>query len=263
MLTIPREKRLKKMVKVSAPGRVIVGADLSQAELRVMALESHDEWLISAFQPGAGDFFDLLLAQAYPERDWFELHARQADHDDPGNFYTDKRAAMKGVVYGKSFGRGDKAIAAALKITLREAQRLSEAFIRPGSAFAMWREEIEFRALNGLDIVSPFGRHFQSELVTRANRQSVINSALSFTSQTTANDICLSAALALDPQLAQYDAWLLGTIHDAIYPEAPEEHAEAVGELTAKCLREAGRAVYGDLVPFDSDWGSGKNLAEI
>jgi DNA polymerase-1 len=263
MLTIPREKRLKKMVKVSAPGRLIVGADLSQAELRVMALESRDEWLISAFQPGAGDFFDLLLTQAYPDRDWFDLHARQADHDDPGNFYTDKRAAMKGVVYGVSFGRGTKAIAAALKIPMRESQRLVDAFVRPGSAFAMWREDIAYRALNGLEIVSPFGRHFQSELVTRANKQNVINSALSFTSQSTANDICLSAALALDPQLAQYDAWLLGTIHDAIYTETPERHVKAVGELTAQCLREAGRAVYGDIIPFDSDWGSGLTLADI
>lgn len=266
MLTIPRDKRLKKMVIASGPGRCVVGADLSQAELRVMACESMDPWLIGAFQPGAGDFFDLLLTQAYPDTDWFTLHRRVGAHEAAeaeANFYNNKRASMKGVVYGVSFGRGTKAIAAALKISLREAQVLVDAFIRPGSEFDMWRTEISERAVNGQEIVTRFGRHFQSELVTRVNRQNVINSALSFTSQSTANDICLTATLAVDRQLENYDAWLMGTVHDAIYTDSPEEAKNEVGKLLTYELAAAGRAVYGDLVPFTADWDSGASMADI
>lgn len=266
MLTLPRDKRLKKMVLPYQEGHLVVGADLSQAELRVMACESMDEWLIAAFQPGAPDFFDNLLVQAYPTTDWIDLHGCVNEHttsEEQSNFYNNKRASMKGVVYGKSFNRGDIAIAKALKIPLHEANRLSDAFIRPGSMFALWREEITERALNGESIVTKFGRHFQSELITRRNRQSVINGALAFTSQSTANDICLTAALEVNACLPAYGAHLMGTIHDAIYTSTPKHEVEMVGHVLVRELKRAGEAVYGSLVPFDADWGSGKNLAEV
>jgi DNA polymerase I-like protein with 3'-5' exonuclease and polymerase domains len=170
---------------------------------------------------------------------------------------------MKGVVYGKSFNRGDLAIAKALRIPLREANQLSDAFIRPGSMFALWREEITERALNGEAIVTRFGRHFQSELITRKNKHLVVNSALAFTSQSTANDICLTAALEVSKCLPAYGAHLMGTIHDAIYASTPKDEVELVGPVLVRELAKAGRDVYGDLVPFTASWGSGKNLAEV
>lgn len=265
MLTIPRDKRLKRMV-IADPGKVVIGADLSQAELRVMACESMDPWLIEAFQPGAGDFFDLLLGQAYPHLDWPELHRKVQAHEATeaeANFYNDTRAAMKGTVYGVSFGRQTKAIARALKIPMEEAQRLVDAFIRPGSPFSEWREEISTRAITGGSIVTRFGRHFQSELVTRRNRQSVINSALSFTSQSTANDICLLATLEAAPSLADYDTYLMGTVHDAIYTCGPEGSKDVIGKLLIDCLAWAGQEVYGDIVPFTAEWGYGLSMADV
>ena len=263
MLTIPRDKRLKQMVLPSEPGHVIVTADMSQAELRVMAMESGDPWLIAAFAPDAGDIFDILLQSAMPQYDWTELHRRADDGDDPDQFYGTWRARMKGVVYGVSFGRGVVAIAAALEVEKHIAQTLVDGFVRPGSKFAEWREMIEEKALKGQAIVTKFGRHFQSEIITEANAHEVTNSALSFTSQSTANDICLKAAVWLDPQLEQYGAWLMGTIHDAIYVTCPEEHKVAVGKLIAEALRRAGQETYGDVVPFKADAGYGPNLAKI
>ena len=266
MLTLPRDKRLKKMVLAFQDNHRVVGADLSQAELRVMACESMDEWLIAAFQPVAADFFDLLLTEAYPKRDWFELHRRVSAHETTeaeSDLYNNARARMKGVVYGVSFNRGVPAIAKALKIPIYESQQLVNAFVRPGSMFAMWREEIIDKAVDGEAIVTKFGRHFQSELITKKNKHLVINSALAFTSQSTANDICLTAALAVDAQLPAYGAHLMGTIHDAIYTSTPTEEVDLVGELLVRELKKAGEAVYGGLVPFDADWGSGKNLAEV
>jgi hypothetical protein len=55
----------------------------------------------------------------------------------------------------------------------------------------------------------------------------------------------------------------MGTIHDAIYTSTPKPEVEMVGHVLVRELANAGRAVYGDLVPFDADWGSGKNLAEV
>jgi DNA polymerase I-like protein with 3'-5' exonuclease and polymerase domains len=265
MLTIPRDKRLKKMV-IADPGQLVIGADLSQAELRVMACESMDQWLIDAFQPGAGDFFDLLLTQAYPDRDWFELHRRVSAHEateEEANFYNNARASMKGVVYGVSFNRGTKAIAASLKIPMHEAQKLVDAFIRPGSDFSKWRDMIIDKAVSGGHIVTKFGRHFQSELVTRKNKHLVINSALAFTSQSTANDICLLAALESVPQLENYDAYFMGSVHDALYVSGPDENKEIIGKLLTDSLAWAGREVYNGIVEFDADWGYGPSMADV
>lgn len=256
MLTVPRDKRVKKMILPDI-GHVVVGADASQMELRILAMESQDQWLIDAFQPAAGDFFDLIMVQAYPD-----LDPKKLKQDDLGA-YTDLRASIKGTIYGKAFNRGDKAIATALGITLAEATKLSNAFIRPGSKFAQWRDEIERKAVTGAPIINRFGRHFQSELVTARNRQQVINSAMSFISQSTGNDLLLSAALEVEPKLHTWDARMMGTIHDAIYCSTPPEHAEAVGEFISQEIIASGDRVYGNEVSFVSDWGIGNNLGEV
>ena len=257
LLTIPTDNKIRRMALPDV-GHKWVGADLSQAELRVMALESQDPWLIEAFQPEAGDFFDILLSQALPKHDWFALHKAP----DPDGFYNNWRRSMKSVVYGASFARGAKAIALELGIPVRDSEMLMEAFIRPGSEFDQWREGVKLTVLEGRPLVNRFGRRFQSELITRRNEANVLRSALSFISQSTGNDILLSTALRVEPQLDQYGSRLIGTIHDAMEASVPPEHGEAVGELMAYELTETGKQVYGEQVLFTSDWNIGDSLGD-
>ena len=257
LLTIPTDNKIRRMALPDV-GHKWVGADLSQAELRVMALESQDPWLIEAFQPEAGDFFDILLSQALPKHDWFALHKAP----DPDGFYNNWRRSMKSVVYGASFARGAKAIALELGIPVRDSEMLMEAFIRPGSEFDQWREGVKLTVLEGRPLVNRFGRRFQSELITRRNEANVLRSALSFISQSTGNDILLATALRVEPQLEQYDSRLIGTIHDAMEASVPPEHGESVGELMAYELTETGKQVYGEQVLFTSDWNIGDSLGD-
>lgn len=256
MLTIPRNKKVKRMV-LPDEGHVMVGADASQMELRIMALESQDPWLIAAFQPEAGDFFDNIIKQAYPDIDPVAFKA-----EDIGA-YTDLRAKIKGTIYGKSFNRGEKAIAQSLGISLDEAQKLSDAFIRPGSEFAQWRAMIERKAILGQPIVNKMGRRFQSELITRKNRQSVINSAMSHISQSTGNDLLLNALKNVVPRCGDYGARVMGTIHDAIYLSCPPETAEEAGRMVSEEIIHSGTEMYGTQLQFVSDWGVGNNLSEV
>lgn len=256
MLTIPRNKKVKRMV-LPDEGDVLVSSDLSQAELRVMAIESGDPWLIDAFQPGRGDFFDLLMANTYKG-----LDPAKFKEENPQD-YTNMRAKFKGSVYGTSFGRKAKAIAAALNISVDEAQESIDAFVRPGSPFAQWREMIERKAILGQPIVNAFGRRFQSELITRKNRQNVINSALSFTSQSTANDICLLACRNVKPKVEALGGRIIGTVHDCIYVSCKPEVAEEMKLLVSSEMEKAGVEVYGKIVAFKSDPQIGSNMAEV
>lgn len=257
MLTIPRDKKIKRMV-LPDEGQVIVSADLSQAELRVMAVESQDPWMLSVFQPGAGDFFDNLISATYSDIDPVDYKA-----SNPGE-YTDMRASFKGVVYGVSFGRMAKAIAVSLGISIAEAQELMNAYIRPGSAFAEWRKEIEARAISSDPqagrLENKFGRKFQAELVTHKNKFNIIRSALSFMSQSTANDICLTAALEVHKKLPD-NARIMGTIHDAIYVTCNHEDAKWIGLMLQEEMEKAGKSVYGDQVAFVAEPDMGTNLA--
>ena len=253
LLTLPRDKTMKKMV-LPDEGQAIVGADLSQAELRVMACESGDQMLIDAFAPDAGDFFDNLLSQAYE------------DFDRDAEDYGDQRTAMKSVVYGASFARGVPAIATALGIPESEAQRLMDTFIVPGSDFHKWRTKMANKAVRAEPIDTKFGRRYHNETVRFYNSENIKRTGLSFTSQATANDICLQAAYRIwDSGILKrkYNARIMSTLHDAIYVSCPPEHAEEVGKLIVDTLQMVGQELYGDTVPFESDWDYGSHLGEL
>lgn len=228
--------------------RSLVSVDYSQAELRVMACMSDDEYLISLFQPGMPDFFDSLMPVAFPRVDLDSL-----DKATKKNM----RAKLKGVIYGLSYGRRANAIAKALDMPPKEAQAIITNYFRAAPQFYEWRQWIEETAISPEHtLVSPFGRYYQAEIVTGKNRQNVINSGLAFLPQSTASDLCVVAAMEVNEWLPQYDAVIVATVHDAILVDCPDEHIEVVAERVQDAMRASGRAVFGQ-VPFDTDatWG--------
>lgn len=253
LLTIPRDKMLKRMV-LPDEGHVMLGVDLSQAELRVMACESGDEGLIEKFAPDAGDFFDSLLEQA---------HGKPVDRNDPE--YVSLRTSMKSVVYGASFSRGLKAISQELGIPHDEAKTLHEAFIVPGSDFDLWRDEVLRKAVNAEPIMTRYGRLYENQAVMFYTSGNIGRTGQSFISQATANDITLQTAYRIwesDILKRRYNARIVSTLHDAVYVSVPEEHAEEVGKLVQDTFTLVARELYGDTVPFESEMGYGETFAD-
>jgi DNA polymerase I-like protein with 3'-5' exonuclease and polymerase domains len=125
-----------------------------------------------------------------------------------------------------------------------------------------WQYEIRDAALNGGDIVTPYGFHYQAEIITEKNSNSVENSALAFKPQSTGNDICLGAALKIHPQLEQYDAWLVGTIHDQAIADVPIEHAREVGLLMEREMLAEAQRVVGDVLVFEAAPEMGFNWSQ-
>lgn len=230
--------------------RTLVECDYSQAELRVMACLSGDEYLISLFQPGMPDFFDSLMPTAYPHVDLESL--------DPGK-RKNLRANLKGVIYGLAYGRKAKAIAKALGISPKEAQDIINNFLGNAPQFAAWRREIEEIALDPTRILeTPFGRYYQAEMVSGKNRQGVINSSLSFLPQSTASDLCVNAAIEVHKWIGpEYDGKIIALIHDAILTDVPKEHAQAVGERIQKEMEASGARIFNGVVPFATEFTMG------
>lgn len=248
---IPRDKRLRNLFTVpDKEGYDFIETDYSQAELRVMAVLSKDKYLISLFQPDMPDFFDSLLPVAFP-------------HDNISNWSKqerkDNRAKLKSVIYGLSYGRKARAIATELKMPVQEAQSIINNYFSAAPEFYEWRKDIELRALdpNGT-LETVFGRRFQAEIITGRNKTNVINSALAFIPQSTASDICVTAAMEVHKWIGDYGgARIVTSVHDAINSEAQKKYTREIAERTQQEMEDAARRVFGDVVPFaaEADWG--------
>lgn len=235
--------------------RSLVSVDFSQAELRVMACMSEDKYLISLFQPGMPDFFNSLMPVAYPNVD--------LDSVDK-NTLKNMRANLKGVIYGMSYGRKAPAIAKALGMSVKDAQQIVNNYFKAAPSLYDWRMWVEETAISPEHtLISPFGRYYQAEVVTGRNRQNVINSGLAFLPQSTASDICVVAAMNVGKWIREYDAFIIATIHDAILIDCPDEHIEIIEERVQWEMKEAGRMVFGDTVPFDTEATHGKSWRGI
>ena len=249
---IPRDKRLRKLFTVSNPDEFdFIECDYSQAELRTMAILSDDDYLKSLFQPGMPDFFDSLLPVTFPKANISEWSAQEK---------KDNRAKLKGIIYGLSYGRKANAIAHALDMSPREAQQIIDNYFDAAPNFYQWRQDVEYKALSYDGVLETvFGRRFQSELVTGRSKTNVVNSALSFLPQSTASDICVSAAIEIHKWIEKdYSAHIVGSIHDAILVEAPKKYTEEIAHRMQEEMAASAVRALGDSVPFDTDaeWGT-------
>lgn len=247
IMTIPRDKKYRKMVIPSGPGRVLVKPDYGQLEMRLVSYFSLDKRFVAAFQPGMPDFFVSLMPEVYPHEDfstWTEAEMKKSKYRD----------GIKPISHGANYGRSANAIAKQLKMNPAEAQAIFDRYVGPqGEGLMAWQADIRERATTGRDIITPFGFHYQAEIITDKNKNSVENSALAFTPQSTGNDICLEAALRIAPQLKQYDAWIVATVHDQILCDVPVQHAKAVGALMEREMLAAGKIVVGDVLVMEAE----------
>lgn len=246
---------------------VMLNVDLAQAELRVMAVMSGDPWMIGALQEDSGDFFaNHFMPVAFPGKVawWGDIENwAKADPTD----YKECRVQVKSVMYGLAFGRGAAAIGVEIGQPPSVAQGIIDSLFEKAPKFLEWREKIAKAAIDPSErdfLVNPFGRRYQREVITsRKQEAAVIREALSFLPQSTSSDICLSTAIRINPSLKEQGYHIFNIVHDALMVEGPEDGADWIGSYIAAELRETGRIIMGDSVPFLADFSKGKHWGEL
>ena len=230
---------------VAPLGHVVVSADYSQIELRIMAHLSGDAALVKAFREGA----DIHRATA---ADVFGIPIAQVS--------ADQRRYIKAVNFGLIYGMGVFGLAQQLGIERAAAQQFIDKYFQryPGVAKYMQATR-EFARDHGY-VETVFGRRLWLPDIKAAGgprRAAAERAAINAPMQGTAADLVKLAMIAVRGWLdrEKLATKLVLQVHDELVLEVPEgELARVKAELPEKMTSVAALSV-----PLVVDVGSGPN----
>lgn len=233
---------------VAKDGYVLIDADYSQIELRLLAAISHDEEMISAFREGR----DIHTKTACG------IFGVPADKINPG-----MRAAAKRVNFSIVYGVSDYGLSQDLGVSVYEAKRYIEEYYRQFPTIKSCLDGFKQEGKEKGYVSTLFGRRRILKELTSANyniRSFGERAAMNTPIQGTAADIIKLAMNRAEQSLREkgFDAKLILQVHDELIVEAKED----IAEEAAKVLSEAMEKVIELDVPLIAEARIGKTWAE-
>jgi DNA polymerase-1 len=216
---------------IASPGNVLVGADYSQIELRLLAHMSGDDRMIEAFNSNA-DIHAKTASEVFGVG-MDEVTARQ-------------RSAAKAVNFGIVYGISDFGLSRNLNISRKEAAMYIDMYLSryPGIKRYM-KEAVENGKQKGY-VRTLFGRRRElpeinaSNFTTRSFGERV---ALNMPIQGTAADIIKLAMVRVHEALIKegLKARLVLQIHDELILDTPLDEAEKTAELLKRSMTDVAK----------------------
>ena len=242
----PLGKRMRSCF-IAGPGRLLVSADYSQVELRVLAHVSQDPALLEAFRNGE------------------DIHARTAAlvYDlPPDQVNPDQRRNAKTINFGLIYGMGAQKLAQELKISTTQAKDFIARYFERLQGLKEFYEGVEASARKHGFVTTLGGRRRLLPDINSASGQAAAlarRQAINTVIQGSAADIIKLAMLAVarDERLRELDARLLLQVHDELLLEVPADAAEEAGTLVARLMQDVCPAGKELSVPLLVDWGTG------
>jgi DNA polymerase I len=241
-------RRIRETFTVGAGYELLMTADYSQIEMRIMAHLSQDAGLIEAFSSGE-DLHTFVASRA------FDLPPEQVD--------PEMRRRIKAMSYGLAYGLSAFGLSRQLKITPDEARGQMDAyFTRFGGVRDYLHSVVEQARQTGYTETIMGRRRYLSNLTSdnRNLREMAERAALNAPIQGSAADIIKVAMLGVHRGLATagFTSRLLLQVHDELVLEIAPGEREAVEELV--CREMAG--AYQLDVPMDVSVGVGRTWHE-
>lgn len=184
---------------------------------------------------------------------------------DYGTWVTQDENGSVIVTGNSNYGRGVPAIATALEMPIDSAQHVYDQYMGAYSGLRDWQQKVRHSVGRKEETYmrqTKFGMTYNPLFVPDSNYNSTQNEALAFVPQSTANDICLNAAIRINKQVGQYGAKLIGLVHDATYVECPEETVEECSRMMEREMSKAATLVFNH-VPFVAEAEVGNNWEEV
>ena len=229
---------------IADPGHVLISADYSQIELRVLAHLADDETLIAAFKRG-----DDIHAQT----------ALKMFGTDSGRDPHELRATAKMINYALLYGKTAFTLAKDIGVTPQAAQEFIDAYF---AGFPRVRGFIDRTLEEGRStgvVKTMFGRRrLVPDLTSRdfQRRSAAERAAVNMPIQGSAADIMKRAMVDVHEALAGApQARMILTVHDELVFEVPEAEAERFAGIVRDRMQSAAALK----VPLDVDVGIGRS----
>lgn len=248
---VPRNKDLRSLF--TAPeGRVFLEADYSQIELRVAAHFAQEPTMLKIYREGG------------------DIHTETARTLCGGEPTKEDRSKAKAVNFGFLYGMQAKGFieyafdSYGVVFTLPEAERYRELFFQKYSRLLPWHDRMEQLCEANGGVSNLFGRFRALPKIYsqyKWERNEAVRRAINSPVQGTASDLLLCAAVQIQNELGpKYDLKIVGTVHDSILADVPQEYAEeCVKDIKRIMAHPAALDEFGIefSLPIDSDVGVG------
>ena len=242
------EGRRIRQAFVAPPGHVLLAADYSQIELRIMAHLSGDEGLRNAFECRA---------------DVHRATAAEVFGTTLGEVSDDQRRSAKAINFGLIYGMSAFGLGRQLGIPRDQAQAYIERYFERYPGVRRFMDETRQQARERGYVETVFGRRLYLPEINVSNaqrRQYAERTAINAPMQGTAADIIKRAMLSLDAWLGEagVPARMIMQVHDELVFEV---RSEALQEVSTRVVEHMVGAASLD-VPLEVSAGSGSNWDE-
>ena len=224
---------------------VIIDADYSQIELRLLAHISGDDTMIGSYREGI-DIHTMTASKVFGV--------------EPEQVNSELRKRAKAVNFGIIYGIGEYSLSEDLGISRAQAKRYIDSYLEGFPKVKEYLDGIKQTAKENGYVTTYFGRKRYIPELSSSNKnlqhfgeRVAMNSPI----QGTAADIIKIAMISVDKEIkkAGIDARLLLQVHDELLLEAHKDCAEEALRLLKECMENA----VSLSVPMEVEVNSGKN----
>jgi DNA polymerase-1 len=243
----PEGRRIRQAF-IAPPGHVLLAADYSQIELRIMAHLSGDEGLLAAFAE---------------DRDVHQATAAEVFGVPLLKVSADQRRAAKTINFGLIYGMSPFGLARQLGIERGAANSYVERYFQRYPGVRRFMDDTRKQARERGFVETVYGRRLYLPDIRSGNaqtRQYAERAAINAPMQGTAADIIKRAMIAVDAWCTREDvpARLIMQVHDELVLEVRSDAVERVKEVVREKMTSAAEL----RVPLRVDVGTGANWDE-
>ncbi len=219
----PEGRRIRRAF-VADPGFLLLSADWSQIELRVLAHFSADARLIAAFQE---------------DRDVHRETASRLFGRSFADVTAEERGVGKTINFATIYGQGATALAQILGIPRKDAQRYIQGYFETYAGVRSWLDETIAQAHRNGYVTTILGRRrFIPELRSHSpmDKQAGERIAANNVIQGSAADLCKLAMLKIARRLRGTRTRMLLQVHDELVFEVPREDVAEVKAMITEVM---------------------------
>lgn len=230
---------------VASPGRILLNADYSQAELRTIGKLSGDPEFARIHGEGI-DFHSVVAERFYGP-----------------DFTKENRQTAKNVDFGVAYWQTPETFQEKHGIPVEEAKPFVEWWWKNFPSVRDWTNDVAKTVVTVGEVVSPFGNKRRFPLITKENRNAAMREGINFLPQDVAAWFCLVALIELVDELDFSDAAVLLNVHDSLLLDVRTDCLPHVANRVRTVMESVPKTTLDWDYPYTVDLQIGENWGNL